>query len=522
MRSEIDELLDSLSPEEQAELLALADGPVSQGDYGIYRNDPVGYSEDVLRGNWWHKQAEVARLLTVPPYKVLVKACHDVGKTFLAAGLVNWFFDSFPHSVTLTTAPTDRQVKDLLWKEIRVQRRGRGGFAGPKIPRLELAPDYFAHGYVAREADAFQGHHAEHMMFVFDEAVGVAHQFWEATESMFGGEGHAWVCIFNPTDTASQAYQEEMSGTWHVVTMSMLEHPNIIAESKGLRPPYPAAIRQARVTSLVEKWCSPITDGETPKATDIEWPLGSGEWHRPGPIAEARMLGRWPSSATYNVWSDAAWQMAEKLVLEPGDNPVEIGCDVARFGDDFSEFHVRRGPVSLHHESHNGWDTLQIAGRLKALAREFASQVGMDAKKLAIKLDDGGVGGGVEDQKEDFNFIPINASARAVQKEDYPNRRSELWFNVSGRANDGQLTVYKLPADIKKELRRQAMSPTWKQTSNGAREVEAKAVTKKRIKRSPDGMDALNLAYAPFRIAYPTDMNIGSFTKPSTWNLRGL
>jgi hypothetical protein len=412
-----DELLGYLTPEERKELETLALGMSDSGSLTSYQGNATGYATDILGVNWWEKQREVAEKLVTPPYKVLVKACHDVGKTHLMGGLVNWWFDSYPKSITLTTAPTDRQVKDLLWKEIRVQRGNRGGFAGPKVPRLEYSPDWFAHGYVAKEADSFQGHHAEHMLFCFDEAVAVDHQFWEATESMFAGEGHGWVCIFNPTDTASQAYMEEMTGGWHVVTMSMLEHPNILAEARGERPPYPAAIRAARVDTLMSKYCTPISEAER-KATDVEWPLNSGNWWRPGPIAEARMLGRWPSQATHNVWSDAAWQMAVTKELEEGDNPVEIGCDVARFGDDFTEIHVRRGPVSLHHESHNGWDTVQITGKLKELARLFGNKAGMTPEDVPVKVDDTGVGGGVTDQAEKLTLSLSTQRAGPLTEKD--------------------------------------------------------------------------------------------------------
>jgi hypothetical protein len=66
-----------------------------------------------------------------PPYKVLVLASHGVGKTFLAGGLVNWWYDTRPQdSAVLTTAPTDREVKDLTWRKVRLQRKGRGGFRG--------------------------------------------------------------------------------------------------------------------------------------------------------------------------------------------------------------------------------------------------------------------------------------------------------------------------------------------------------------------------------------------------------
>lgn len=463
---------------------------------GDYRYNPVAYAKNVLQVDWWSKQQEIALALLQPPYRVLVKASHNVGKTFLGGGLVNWWYDVHDPSLVLTTAPTDTQVRDLLWKEVRIQRGDRGGFRGPQMPRLESAKNHWAHGFTARDSDGFQGRHEKNMLFIFDEAVGVDPQFWESTESMFGGEGHAWLAIFNPTDTSSQAYAEELSGKWHVITMSMLEHPNIIAESQGFPPPYPAAVRLGRVNDYIKDWCTEINESDA-KVTDIQWPLNSNNWWRPGPIAESRMLGRWPSQATYNVWSDAAWTAAETAILDESGNPVEIGCDVARFGDDFTEMHVRRGPVSLHHEAHNGWDTTQTAGRLKELAREWGQYAGMNPQSIKIKVDDDGVGGGVTDQKDDYLFLPVSAGGKAYMPEGYPNRRSELWFSVAGRANTSDLSLIKINADIRRELRRQAMAPTWRLDSDGRRVVEAKDVTKKRIKRSPDGMDALNLAYAP-------------------------
>lgn len=479
-----------------------------------YADDPQGYATDILKVQWWFRQVEIALSLLRPPYRTLVKACHKVGKTHLGGGLVNWWYDSHDPGLVLTTAPTDRQVRDLLWKEVRVQRgKQRGGFRGPKMPRLESTADHFAHGFTAKDGDSFQGNHSAHTLIIFDEAVGVAPEFWETAESMFVGEGHAWLAIFNPTDTSSQAYTEELSGGWHVISLSVLEHPNIAAELAGLPPPFPSAMRLARLETLLKKWCRPVNG--SPLATDIEWPPGSGEYLRPGPIAEARLLGRWPSQATNNVWSDGAWQSSELLLLpEPQNLPYEIGCDVARFGDDFTEIHVRRGPVSLYHEAANGWSTSETAGRLKQLADQYGRHCGTEGRQIAVKVDDDGVGGGVIDQAGGYRFIGLSGAQRAIESEGYPNRRSELWFSVADRALRGDLSLVRLDQDTRRELRRQAMAPIWKLDNEGRRVVEPKDQTKKRIKRSPDGMDALNLAYAPVPIVILDEAQTGGY---DTW-----
>lgn len=454
--------------------------------------------------------------LTKPPYKTLVKAAHTVGKSFVMAGLVSWWFDCFKPSIALTTAPTDRQVKDILWKEIRSQRAAVGlkGFAGAKAPRLELSADHFAHGFTTRDSDAFQGHHGPHILIAFDEAVGVTNDYWEPAETIFQGEGHAWICIFNPTDTSSQAYQEEQNGGWNVITMSALDHPNIAAELAGLPPPYPNAIRLSRLDTLLKQWCTPVKGLRN--CTDVEWPPGSGIWLRPGPIAEARLLGRWPSQGTYSVWSDADWIAATK----PREHNLaglmpQVGCDVARFGDDFTSIHVRIGKKSILHETANGLDVQEVAGRLKRIANELGMQYRVNPKVIPIVIDDGGVGGAVLDLRGEYCFLPMNGSWRAQRAHEYPNRRSELWFDTADLARSGEVDISALPTTTLHELRRQAMSPVWKMDNQGRRVVEKKEDTKEKLKRSPDDIDAMNLAYSGSQmIKAPSPLEIRSLTPP--------
>lgn len=450
---------------------------------------------------WWSKQIEVAESL-LKHRRVFVKASHSVGKTHLGGGLVNWFFDCWDPGITLTTAPTKAQVEDLLWKEVRVQRGQRSGLL-PKAARLEAAPNHFASGYTATDASSFQGRHEERLLMLYDEAVGIDAPFWDAGEGMFTGDGCYWLVIMNPTDTASRAYMEETTGGWHVITISALDHPNIAADLEGRPAPFPAAVRLSFVEERIRKWTTPI-DPADHRAQDIEFPPGSGKWYRPGPLFEGRVLGRWPTQSGTSVWSEAMWQASQVMQPDP-DEPTEIGCDVARFGDDYTSIIVRRGACCLHHETHNGWSTSQTAGQLKVLAKRFArtpafvagaAVAGEDPTKIKIKVDDDGVGGGVTDQKGEFNFLPVSGGGRPAQVEDYPNRRSELWFATADRADASRLDVSRLSEESRNLIRQQVMAPTWKMDAQGRRVVEPKADTKKRIGRSPDDADALNLAFA--------------------------
>lgn len=456
-----------------------------------FLKDPELYAREVLKVEWTDDQNKIAQSV-VNHRRTFVVASHGVGKSMLMGGLVNWHFDIHRPGITLTTAPTEAQVIDVLWKETRRQRRGRPGLL-PKAPRMETAEDHFAVGLTARNSDAFQGRHEKNVLIVFDEAVGVDSDFWDAAEGMMTTPERRLVAIMNPTDTSSRAYQEYCTGRWNLIHISALDHPNVLAALRGEDPPFAGAVQLDWVNEKVEAWCTPLGQSEH-QAGDFEWPPGSGEWFRPGPLFESRVMGRWPSQATNAVWSQAAVEAMMKQQPVP-QAPLFIGCDVARFGDDFTSIHVRRGRCSLHHESANGWDTSRIADRLKALCKQFAEN-GEDPLKVPCGIDgDGGYGGGVVDQKKQHNFFEVKGSETAREKDEYPNKRSEMWFVTAGLAMRGELDVSRLSEQVKHQLRTELMAPTYSFDSEGRRVVEKKEETKKRLKRSPDNADGFNICH---------------------------
>src|ERR1700741_63580 len=47
-----------------------------------------------------------------------IESATGTGKTYMAARIVYWFLDVFPEALVVTTAPKERQLKSILWKEI--------------------------------------------------------------------------------------------------------------------------------------------------------------------------------------------------------------------------------------------------------------------------------------------------------------------------------------------------------------------------------------------------------------------
>jgi len=64
-----------------------------------YQRDPAAYARDILGVQWWSAQQQIAAAI-LQHRRVLVKASHSVGKTHVAAGLINWHFDCFSPSIT--------------------------------------------------------------------------------------------------------------------------------------------------------------------------------------------------------------------------------------------------------------------------------------------------------------------------------------------------------------------------------------------------------------------------------------
>ena len=409
----------------------------------------------------------------------------------------------------------------------------------PKACVIEnAATAQYAWGGTAKDATGFQGHHMENQLLVYDEATGIDGMFWEAGDMMFKPPGHAWLCLFNPTDPASRVYSE-LAGAekkerivgkqWHVVRMAALSHPNVEAELRGEPPPVPDAMSLDMFDRQFRKWSQlvgcEVGDMRLQKTTDVVWPPVAAEEYcrrtgqkprvwRPGPLAEARLLGRFPSQGINSVWSEGDWLSATREGLEPLPTKLaipEIGADIARFGDEFSCFHVRAGCKSFHHEEANGWDTVASSKRIMELAEHFAAwynnlaansppasrPMSITKFQVRIKVDDDGIGGGVTDQLRaaGYNVYPISAAAKANAVEDYPNKRSELWFCTAERARSNELDLSKLDPDVLDELKREAMASSWSMDSRARRVVCPKDEMKRKLGRSPDGLDAINLSY---------------------------
>ena len=163
--------------------------------------------------------------------------------------------------------------------------------------------------------------------------------------------------------------------------------------------------------------------------------------------------------------------------------PLIYGIDVARFGSDASVIFKRRGLVAFEPIVIRKFDNMALADRI---AVEMAKE-----KPDAVFIDSG-AGQGVIDRLRQMRFdvVEVPFGAQAVDKEQFANRRMEMWWHMAQWIKQGGA----IPPDP--VLQGDLGAPTYGYTPKGPKILEAKDKLKERIGRSPDLADALALTFA--------------------------
>jgi phage terminase large subunit len=480
-----------------------------------YFDNVSDYAYDFFGVNFWQKQKEIADALKHKNF-VCVRSAHSTGKSYLLGILINFYFDTVYPLIGIGTAPTKALVSSVMFSYARQFRNQNlkilGDYwAGPVTPKLTTSEGHYFEGIVTSDPTSVQGRHGENVVLLLDEAVGISSEMFESLESLMVGDYVKVLAIYNPTDPSAYVAQLEKSAGWHTITMSAYDHPNVwtgverLAEGRKATDtlPFPGAINLSRFEQLLKQWSFRIDKSDYNPARDIILPSSmlakDLEYYRPGPIASARLLGRWPETSMNAIFTDFVVDNAMYNILKTEfDEPITIGVDVARFGSDFSAFCVRQGGKILELFEINGLETVAVTGKAIELCRKYSERFEVPAQAIDIAVDVIGLGAGVYDNLIDagYNAYEVNVSERAWNAESYGNLRSELWFEVYNMFLSGQISLGNINSTTIFDLKKQLVAPLFTYDRVGRRQIEPKDDTKKRLERSPDLADAVMLAFA--------------------------
>jgi phage terminase large subunit len=445
------------------------------------REDPVWWVKTVLGVDLWHLQREILESVR-DNEETCVASCHGMGKTFVASCVALWFLYCHRPALVLTTAPTDRQVRSILWKEIHSRLRDAPNELGGRLlqQELHLERDWMAVGFTAPDYDVnrFQGFHEKHILVVVDEACGVTAQIMDGIDGVLSSEHSRKLSIGNPVDPLSPFAKDFTRSGVSQYHISVYDTPNFSRYGITER-------------DLIDgSWESKIVNTDPqlpqPKLVTPHWAARMIEkWGPESPLWKARGRGEFPVASADTLIPLSWIHAAQQRTLEPGAT-TKLAVDVARSGSDETVIAERRGPVARVLESYIKRDTMETVGHV---ARWY-----QDRDAYCVAVDAVGLGAGVcdrLDEMEGYDVQEVQAGASPNDKSRFVNVRAEMFWNLRTLFEHGDIDID--PDDD--ELMGQIAEMRYKIRSNGKIQVESKEDMAKRGVSSPDRADALAMLY---------------------------
>jgi hypothetical protein len=510
----------------------------SGSPYGLWVDDPVGFTEDVLQETTWSKQREVLQSIMLSK-RVAVPSAFGTGKTHLAARAALWRSLVHPPgtSLTVTTATRYRQVIRQLWPHIR-QSVTKAGL--PLIADQAQLKAYdtngtevvVAYGFSAPAHDeaAVQGIHAPRLFIVVDEAGGISRIIGSAMRGLLTGDDTRLLAIGNPpTDDEGSwfenlCYPKELSAEAKVRTIPISAYSAPLQTGEKTRQCYacPPTVPPHRlgIHLVGPDW--------------IEETLA--DYGSDAPFVTAKVHARFPRGGPSRIipadWVDLANDaddpaLDEAHVLlssihnDEAKYPyvvahgswVRLGVDVASDGGD--EFVIARAIGDLGHVVHSSTgsantNAMDVAGKvLEQIQRadRIRKALGVTAP-VRVKVDGIGVGWGVVSTLRAWGSEGLHTAqivdvdvAEGTYRPDAdltmkPNRkRDEMWLTMRELLQPSQDGAGALRLKIESRAKGQLSAPTYSTTSGGKTVVESKKSMRARGMNSPDQAEALLLAF---------------------------
>jgi hypothetical protein len=422
--------------------------------------------------------------------RIAVASGHGVGKTALVSWLILWAISTCKDCRGILTASNEAQLATRNRAELRKWYRLFRGRAFFELTATALVSADTAHEHTWRidllpwnehRPESFAGLHnqGKRVLVIMDEASVIPPIIWQTIEPVM-------------TDVNTEIVWAVFGNPLHSV--------GPFRECFG------------RFAHRWQKWHVDARDvGISDKKQIDEWAEDHAE---DSYFFMTRVRGQFPTAGALQFIPTDLVEAAMIREIEPHPrDPLIMGVDVARFGDDCSVIYARRGMDAR--------SILPIVSRgigvdrLEDQILQFCLQHRVDV----IFVDGSGVGGGVIDHLLNRHNLPVediqfgSKSIGTASQIRYAQKRSEMWGNMRDA-----LKYLAIPNSS--ELRDQLISPEYDFNLRGELQLEKKSDMKRRGLASPDIADALALTFA--RPVFPRQvddwMNTGQSNVVSDYN----
>lgn len=460
-----------------------------------YEQDPVLWITERAKGFMYSKLREIA-MSVVFNRRTAVPSAHEIGKSWVAARIAAWWIAAHPpgSAFVVTTAPSAKQVKVVLWKEIR--RAFVAANLNGRLNQTEwwLNGEMVAMGRKPNDYDptAFQGIHAKFVLVILDEGCGIPEDIYIAANSLVANEFGRILVIGNPDDPDSHFAKVCNPGSgWQVIPVSAFDTPNFTEEEA------PQEVKDVLV--------GPIYVEEMRRDVGEE-----------SAVYVSKVLGKFPVNKIDGVillsWIrkcqtedfDIDTYSYEDLI------PVELGVDVGA-GKDETSIRERRGIVAGRYWEEKTPDP-EDAFRLiiPVILETNATRVKLDIigigwgllgllRSAALRgnhINEMMIGTNYEDVPFDVSnveFVGVNVGQASTDPTRFLRLRSQLWWEVGRNLSVDCAWDLSLLDEMTVS---QLIRPTWTPDLANRIVVESKKDTMKRTNQpSPNRADALLLAF---------------------------
>jgi len=405
--------------------------------------------------------------------RISVRSGHGTGKDASAAWLIWNFMTTRPYAKVVCTAPTNRQLKDILMAELSKWYR-QSTIADEFVIQKDIifhkeAPKEWWIRFISpsvratkeEQAETLAGLHGDHLFIVVDESSGVPDPTFIPLEGAMTQADNKVLLIGNMTKNTGYFYDSHFHA------------------------------------DIKDDWCKLHWDSRNSTNVDPSMPAYfAKKYGVDSNVYRIRVEGNPPlqdDNTLIPLW--AAQQCIANEIDVAEDEPLYLGVDVARYGDDASIIMPRRGLQIFPWETFRKLNTIDLGG--------FINQTYQELEADGCAIDTVGVGGGVYDWLEKRNMpnlYGVNVTMASSDLTKYHRLRDELWCKVRDVC---LLGLYSFPntmvegefagakESIGQQLASELATVRYKFNAHGGYVVESKKDMKARGIYSPNIADAL-------------------------------
>jgi len=442
-----------------------------------FKYDPLGFVRYAFP---WGEKGTILENASIDPVETeilstLGKACQDnintrnaiqmavasgngIGKSSIAAWVIIWFMSTRETPQIVVTANTKTQLETKTWRELSKWHKmaiNKHWFTwtATKFYAVDSPSNWFAAAIPQNEnnPEAFSGTHEKNVLTLVDEASALPDVIWEMNDGSMTTPGAMRLVCGNPTKNTGRFFEcfNRFKSRW--------------------------------ITKQIDSRDSTLTNKEELQ----NWIDDYGE---DSDYVRVHVKGIFPRFSMNQLISEEMVNRAIKRDNKPEEyryEPIILGVDVARMGDDQSVICVRQGNKVHELRKVRGLDGAQVANEVLIVEREYHRL----ARDIFIFLDVVGIGASAYDalvRLSKSNVFPVNAGIKASDSKRFFNKRIEMWWDMKEWLD----LVGQIPDD--KELTIDLTAPTYGYANKTEQfQLEGKKEMKGRGLASPDSGDSL-------------------------------